>query len=213
MDEEISIINNETKKEKVLNFFKNNKKKLFLLLIILILIPFSIFSYQIIKDKNKDKLSSKFNLAVSSYENGNKSEIKIIMKEIINNKDKTYSPLALYFLIDNDIQLTNEEVNNYFDIIINEINLDKEIKNLNIYKKGLFNSSFVSENELLLILKPVINSDSLWKPHALILLGEYFLDKNQNQKAKEFFNQILNIENTNEQLKIEAKKRLINIGE
>ena len=213
MDEEISIINNETKKEKVLNFFKNNKKKLFLLLIILILIPFSIFSYQIIKDKNKDKLSSKFNLAVSSYENGNKSEIKSIMKEIIYNKDKTYSPLALYFLIDNDIQLTNEEVNNYFDIIINEINLDKEIKNLNIYKKGLFNSSFVSENELLLILKPVINSDSLWKPHALILLGEYFLDKNQNQKAKEFFNQILNIENTNEQLKIEAKKRLINISE
>ena len=213
MDEEISIINNETKKEKVLNFFKNNKKKLFLLLIILILIPFSIFSYQIIKDKNKDKLSSKFNLAVSSYENGNKSEIKSIMKEIIYNKDKTYSPLALYFLIDNDIQLTNEEVNNYFDIIINEINLDKEIKNLNIYKKGLFNSSFVSENELLLILKPVINSESLWKPHALILLGEYFLDKNQNQKAKEFFNQILNIENTNEQLKIEAKKRLINIGE
>ena len=183
------------------------------MLIILILIPFSIFSYQIIKDKNKDKLSSKFNLAVSNYENGNKSEIKSIMKEIINNKDKTYSPLALYFLIDNDIQLTNEEVNNYFDIIINEINLDKEIKNLNIYKKGLFNSSFVSENELLLILKPVINSDSLWKPHALILLGEYFLDKNQNQKAKEFFNQILNIENTNEQLKIEAKKRLINIGE
>ena len=213
MDEEISIINNETKKEKVLNFFKSNKKKLFLLLIILILIPFSIFSYQIIKDKNKDKLSSKFNLAVSNYENGNKSEIKSIMKEIINNKDKTYSPLALYFLIDNDIQLTNEEINNYFDIIINEINLDKEIKNLNIYKKGLFNSSFVSENELLLILKPVINSDSLWKPHALILLGEYFLDKNQNQKAKEFFNQILNIENTNEQLKIEAKKRLINIGE
>ena len=213
MDEEISIINNETKKEKVLNFFKNNKKKLFLLLIILILIPFSIFSYQIIKDKNKDKLSSKFNLAVSNYENGNKSEIKSIMKEIINNKDKTYSPLALYFLIDNDIQLTNEEVNNYFDIIINEINLDKEIKNLNIYKKGLFNSSFVSENELLLILKPVINSESLWKPHALILLGEYFLAKNQNQKAKEFFNQILNIENTNEQLKIEAKKRLINIGE
>ena len=71
MDEEISIINNETKKEKVLNFLKNNKKKLFLLLIILILIPFSIFSYQIITDKNKDKLSSKFNLAVSSIGHAN----------------------------------------------------------------------------------------------------------------------------------------------
>ena len=213
MDEEISIINNETKKEKVLNFFKNNKKKLFLLLVILILIPFSIFSYQIIKDKNKDKLSSKFNLAVSSYENGNKLEIKSIMKDIINNKDKTYSPLALYFLIDNEFQITNEEINNYFDIIINKINLDEEIKNLNIYKKGLFNSSFASENELLLILKPVINSESLWKPHALILLGEFFLDKNQKQKAKEFFEQILSTENTNEKLKMEAKKRLISLGE
>ena len=65
----------------------------------------------------------------------------------------------------------------------------------------------------MLILKPVINSDSLWKPHALILLGEFFLDKNQKQKAKEFFEQILSTENTNEKLKMEAKKRLISLGE
>ena len=60
MDEDISIINNETRKEKVINFLKYNKKKLSFLLIILILIPFSIFSYQIFKDKSKDKLSSKY---------------------------------------------------------------------------------------------------------------------------------------------------------
>ena len=134
------------------------------------------------------------------------------MIEIINSKDETYSPLALYFIIDNNIEATNEEINRYFDIIINDINLDIEIKNLNIYKKGLFNSSFISENELLLILKPIINSDSFWKPHALILLGEFFLDKNQNQKAKEFFSQVISIEMANEKLKTEAKKRLIYIG-
>ena len=212
MDEEISIINNETAKEKTIKFFKNNKKKLIVLLIILILIPFSFFSYQIYLDKNKEKISSRYNLAVTKFEKGNNLEIKKIMIEIINSKDKTYSPLALYFIIDNNIEATNEEINRYFDIIINDINLDIEIKNLNIYKKGLFNSSFISENELLLILKPIINSDSFWKPHALILLGEFFLDKNQNQKAKEFFSQVISIEMANEKLKTEAKKRLIYIG-
>ena len=212
MEEEISIINNETRKERVINFLKNNKKKLISFLCILILLPFSYFSYQIYKEKNKEKISSKYNQATINFENSNKLELKSIMQEIIISKDSTYSPLALYFLIDNNIEVSNEDINKYFDIIINEINLDNEIKNLNIYKKGLFNSSFASENELLSILKPVISSDSLWKPHALILLGEYFLDKNQNQKAKEFFNQILNIDNANEILKIEAKQRLISIG-
>ena len=213
MDEEISIINNETAKEKTIKFFKNNKKKLIVLLIILILIPFSFFSYQIYLDKNKGKISSRYNLAVTKFEKGNNLEIKKIMIEIINSKDKTYSPLALYFIIDNNIEATNEEINRYFDIIINDINLDIEIKNLNIYKKGLFNSSFISENELLLILKPIINSDSFWKPHALILLGEFFIDKNQNQKAREFFSQVISIDTANEKLKTEAKKRLVNIGE
>ena len=212
MEEEISIINNETRKERVIHFLKNNKKKLISFLCILILVPFSYFSYQIYNEKNKEKISSKYNQAIINFENSNKLELKSIMQEIIISKDSTYSPLALYFLIDNNIEVSNEDINKYFDIIINEINLDNEIKNLNIYKKGLFNSSFASENELLSILKPVISSDSLWKPHALILLGEYFLDKNQNQKAKEFFNQILNIENANEILKIEAKQRLISIG-
>ena len=212
MEEEISIINNETRKERIINFLKNNKKKLISFLCILILLPFSYFSYQIYKEKNKEKISSKYNQATINFENSNKLELKSIMQEIIISKDSTYSPLALYFLIDNNIEVSNEDINKYFDIIINEINLDNEIKNLNIYKKGLFNSSFASENELLSILKPVISSDSLWKPHALILLGEYFLDKNQNQKAKEFFNQILNIDNANEILKIEAKQRLISIG-
>jgi len=212
MEEEISIITSETKKEKLIKFFKNNLKKLIVSLLILILIPFTIFAYQIYKDKNKEKLSSKYNFTITNFENGKKIDTKLIMHEIIIAKDKTYSPLALYFLIDNNIETSNNEINNYFDIIINDINLDTEIKNLNIYKKGLFNSSFASENEILTILKPILNSESFWKPHALILLGEYFIDKNQSQKATEFFNQILLIDNINEKLKNEARKRLISIS-
>ena len=86
--------------------------------------------------------------------------------------------------------------------------MDKEIKNLVIYKKGLFNSDFESENNMIQILNPVINSDSVWKSHALYLMGEYFYYKNQRQKSKEFFNQILTLENSNPTIKLESQKRL-----
>ena len=130
------------------------------------------------------------------------------MIEIINKKDRTYSPLALYFLIDNKIINERNKINNLFDIIINQTSLEKEIKNLTIYKKALFNADYESENNLIDILKPLINSDSIWKSHGLYLMGEYFYFKNEKQKAKDFFTQIVILENSNNDIKNEAQKRL-----
>ena len=143
MDEDISIINNETRKEKIINFFLNNKKKLISIIAILVLTPLSFYSYQIYKAGNKEQLADKYNSAVINYENGDKSKVSKIMKEIINDKDQTYSPLALYFLIDNEVSVSSEEINELFDIVINDVKLDKEIRNLVIYKKGLFNSALL----------------------------------------------------------------------
>ena len=92
--------------------------------------------------------------------------------------------------------------------MINETSLDEEIKNLIIYKKALFNSDFASENDLLKILNPIINSKSIWKSHSLYLIAEYFYSKKQMQKAKEFFNQILLLPNANNDIKAESQKRL-----
>ena len=127
---------------------------------------------------------------------------------IINTKDTTYSPLALYFLIDNNIVSSKNKINDLFDIIINDVNLEKEIKNLIIYKKALFNSEFETENNLLKILNPILNSSSVWESHALYLLGEYFYSKNEKQKAKEFFEKVLNLENGNLAIKKESQKRI-----
>ena len=127
---------------------------------------------------------------------------------IVHEKDRTYSPLALYFLIDNNIISDNNKINELFDTVINETSLEKEIKNLLIYKKALFNSDFESENNLLTILKPIINSNSIWKSHALYLMAEYFYFKNEKQKSKDFFDQIITLENVNSKIKREAQKRL-----
>ena len=209
MDEDISIINSNTKKEKIRKFFINNKKSLIIIFSLFILMLFSYLAYEEVQYSNVKKLAEKYNNITVNYDSSNKSKVKKELVEIVNEKNSTYSPLALYFIIDKDIESSNDKINEYFDILINKTKLEKEIKNLIIYKKGLFNSDFESENNLIRILKPVINSESVWKSHALYLIAEYFMHKNQKQKAKEFYNQILNYKKSNEKILIETKKRLV----
>ena len=142
------------------------------------------------------------------YSKNNKEITKNSLIEIIYKNDPTYSPLSLYYIIDNKLIIEKTKINDLFDHILNETSLDKEIQNLIILKKALYNADSSQEDELLNILKPVINSDSIWKSQALYLMAEYFYSKNEKQKSKEFFNQIILLENGNQDLKIEAQKRL-----
>ena len=139
---------------------------------------------------------------------GDKSEIKNQLVYIINKKNRTYSPLSLYFLIDNNIITENEKINELFDVVINKIKLEKEIKNLIIYKKALFNSNFESENNIMQILQPLLSSNSIWSSHALYLMAEYFYSRGEKNKAKEFFKEILILKNSNFEIKNEVQKIL-----
>jgi predicted negative regulator of RcsB-dependent stress response len=208
MDEDIAIISTKTRNEKIINFFLNNKKKLIIAISLIILMIFGYIIYQEFNKNKKIRIANKYNSATINYISGDKTNIETELIDIINEKDKTYSTLALYFLIDNNIVSNNEKINELFDVIINDISLEKEIKNLVIYKKALFNSDFESENTLIKILNPVINSDSIWKSHAFYLMAEYFYFKNEKQKSKEFFDQIIILENGNQDIKLEAQKRL-----
>ena len=208
MDEDTAIINENTRKEKIKVFFVKNTKKIIIVISTLVIILFGYFVFEEFEKKNKIKLADRYNFAKIEFISGDKNKVKNELIDIVNEKDRTYSPLALYFLIDNNIISENKKINELFDTIINETSLEKEIKNLVIYKKALFNSDFESENNLIKILNPIINSDSVWKSHALYLLAEYFFDKNQKQKAKEFYSQILDYKKSNENILTEAEKRL-----
>ena len=208
MDEEISIIDSNTRNQKIKDFFINNKKILATITIFLIFSILSFYIYQIYKDQNKEKISNRYNSAIIEHKNGDDSKIIAEMKEIIEDKNSTYSPLALYYLIDENLIKDKNEINYLFDVLINKTSLDYEIKNLIIYKKALFNADTTNENELLNILNPIINSKSIWRSHGLYLLAEYFYSKNEKQKSKEFFNQILNTKNANTDIIKETQKRL-----
>tara|TARA_B100001741_G_scaffold147553_1_gene121770 strand:+ start:1422 stop:2066 length:645 start_codon:yes stop_codon:yes gene_type:complete len=208
MDEDLAVINSNTRNEKIKNFFINNKKKLLFLITFLILILLSYFGYNEYKIKNKIKISNLYNSTVINYTADNKDLTIDNLIKVINKKDPTYSPLSLYFIIDNNLISEKDNINNLFDIIIEDISLEKEIKNLLIYKKGLYNSDTTNESDLLDILNPLIKSKSVWSSHALYLVAEYYYFKNEKQKSKEFFNKILNLENGNHEIIKEAQKRL-----
>ena len=208
MDEDIEIINSNTRSEKIKNFFIDNKKTLLSIIIFIVLSLLIFFGYSEFKKNQKIKLSNLYNSIIIEYDDTKKIKSAENLIEIINKKDPTYSLLSLYFIIDNNLISDKNQINTLFDILIKETSLDKEIKNLVIYKKGLFNADEINENELLSILNPLIKSESIWKSHALYLLAEFFYSKNEKQKSKDFFNQILNLKNSNPDILKEAQKRL-----
>ena len=80
------------------------------------------------KDKQKIKISDQYNLITTEYSKNNKENTKKALIELINKKDPTYSPLSLYFIIDNELISEISVINNLFDIVINDTSLEKEIK-------------------------------------------------------------------------------------
>jgi len=208
MDEDLSIINTNTRNEKIKNFFVNNKNKIISGIIILIIIIVGVFSYDKYLINKKKDISDSYNSIIIDYSEKTKEKTASSLIEIINKKDPAYSPLSLYFIIDNNLVSDQSKINSLFDILINDTSLDSEINNLIIYKKALFNADNAQEGDLLNMLNPLINSKSVWKSHSLYLMAEYFYANNQNQKAKEFFNQIIALENSNPDIRLQAERRL-----
>ena len=208
MDEDLSIINTNTRNEKIKNFFVNNKNKIISGIIILIIIIVGVFSYDKYLINKKKDISDSYNSIIIDYSEKTKEKTASSLIEIVNKKDPTYSPLSLYFIIDNNLVSDQSRINSLFDILINDTSLDSEINNLIIYKKALYNADNAKEGDLLNMLNPLINSKSVWKSHSLYLMAEYFYANNQKQKAKEFFNQIIALENSNPDIRLQAEKRL-----
>ena len=83
MEEDISIINSNTRNEKVRNFFVNNKNKIILIIVILITVLVGSYSFDKYTTNKKKEISNKFNSTILTY-----SE---------NTKDRTVQKLGWHF--------------------------------------------------------------------------------------------------------------------
>ena len=120
-----------------------------------------------------------------------------ILKKIISKNDEVYSPLSLFVIIDKDLEKSREKILKYFDQIISIKGLDNEDLNLLKLKKAIFIAENTYEKNLLELLNPILNSDSVWRYESLKLLGDYYFDKNEYKKAKQYYSDILKSDNSN----------------
>ena len=184
-----------TKKSKLRRFYESNKNLIFSSIFVLAIILISFSFYFENKEKNKILLSENYVQAKIYLENGNKDEAISLLKKVIFANDPTYSTLSFFLILNQNLVTDHEKLSTLFDHLLNNNKFEKEVINLLIYKKALFNSNFISESKLLSDIQPLLNTETLWKPHALLLMGDYFVAKKEYIKAKEFYTQILSINN------------------
>ena len=196
-----------TLSDKIKFFYENNKILIISSFFILIIITLSITYYFYSKDKQKILNAEKYVSAKIDLNNNLNIKAMNALVQIIESNDKTYSPLSLFLIIDANLIKDDQKIVSYFDIILKNNKFEKEIENLIIFKKALIQSSFVDELELLKTLNVLINSENLWKSHALLLLGDYFYSKGEFVKAKENYLKILALNNP-DQLHDYARNRL-----
>ena len=176
---------------KIINFLKKNLKNLIILSIFLTIILISYLFYRDIQQKNVIKLSEQYTQATIQFKEKKIEMAKQSMEKIINESHKFYSPLSLYFVINNNIEKDPSKIINYFDEILKINSIDKENLNLIKIKKAIFLFSIGDEELIIKTLNPVINSNSSWRNMAIILISDYFLSKDQKSKANEYI-QLLN---------------------
>ena len=197
-----------TKKSKLKKFYESNKILIFSFILILIIFFGSFSFYLESKKKKRIILSENYVQAKIYLENGNKDDAINILKNLIYANDSTYSNLSLFLILDQNLITNFDELSVLFDYLLANNNFEKEVRNLLIYKRALLYSNFVSESELLEKIKPLLNAETLWKPHALLLMGDYFVSKKEYLKAKVFYVQILSIKNLQKNFYNEAKSQL-----
>ena len=197
-----------TKRTKLRKFYESNKILIFSFISILVILFVAFSFYMEAKEKKKILLSENYLQAKIYLEDGKKNQATDLLKEVVFANDPTYSTLCLFLIINQNLITDHKELANLFDHLLANNKFSKEMKNLLIYKKIVLNSNFASESELLESAKPLLNTASVWKPHCLLLLGDYFLSKGENIKAIEFYQEIFTIKNLHKDLYNHARSQL-----
>ena len=185
-----------TKKTKIKKFYDDNKKLIYVFISFAMLSIFGIIYYLENKESKRIALGDDFVQAQIYINHGEKDKAKKLLEKIIYENDSTYSSLSLFLLLNEDLIKDNNKINNFFDHLLKNNKFEKEMENLIILKRSLYYlSNLENEEKLLNSIKPLLKDESVWKAHALILMGDYYFSKKSFFKAKEFYNEIMNLKN------------------
>lgn len=177
-------INESIYNDKILNFYKKNKYYIIFFIVIIILGP--IF-YQVkltIDNNTSAKDLEKYAIITNEVVKKNQNEAINQLIKLTSSKNDTVVMLSLNQLI----SLTKNPYTEVIKILDNLIKKNK-LSNKNIdllkIKKSLLIFDNASEQEMLELLDVKSNKESHFKKIILQILSDYYLSKNQKNKAQE----------------------------
>jgi len=206
MDQLLHEINEDLNKDKLRSFFKKYKFILFFI-IVLILLSVTIFVSRKIYLEQQSKKSLQSFLNVNYLiDQKNFQSAKDELWKLTNSSINIYKNLAFSKLL----ELENNNLNIQKKILekIESSNLNRDDKNLFQIKRAILFFDNLDEKELLRILDIQRFKNSPWEILALDVIGDFYQSKNQNQKAKEFYNKIINFKNLPDVFKQDIHRKI-----
>ena len=203
-------MNDEFPEKKFLSFIKLNSKIFIYTISTFFIVMAALLWISYDSNKQKKIISEDFIKAKIFLEKQNKDKATLILKNIIEKKDTIYSSLSLFLLIDQNLVEDKKLILEYFDNIIFDGDYSEEDKNLLKLKKAIYISDIEDEQEMLKLLNPIINSDSVWKNQSLKFLGDFYYSISQLEKARQYYSTLLK-EEINNVLRTEINSRIKSI--
>lgn len=203
-------MNDEFPEKKFLSFIKSNSKIFTYAISTFFIVMAALLWMSYDSNKEKKIISEDFIKAKIFLEKQNKDKATLILKNIIEKKDTIYSSLSLFLLIDQNLVEDKQLILEYFDNIISDGDYSEEDKNLLKLKKAIYISDIEDEQEMLKLLNPIINSDSVWKNQSLKFLGDFYYSISQLEKARQYYSTLLK-EEINNVLRTEINRRINSI--
>lgn len=210
MDQLLHEINEDLNKDKLRSFFKKYKFILFFIIAIILLSVTTFVSRKIyLEQQSKKSLQSFLNINYL-IDQKNFQNAKDELWKLTNSSINIYKNLAFSKLL--ELESNNPDTQKKIFEKIESSNLNRDDKTLFQIKRAILFFDNLDEKELLRILDIQKFKNSPWETLALDVIGDFYQSKNQNQKAKEFYNKIINLKNLPDIFKQDIQRKINRLG-
>jgi hypothetical protein len=209
MNQIFNEIDDDLKKDRILNFFKKYKFIIIIIISLIFLTIFIIVGKNILFESRAKKNTQEYVIILGLINDKKIDEAKKRLEILKDSKINLYKVLAISKLLELSKENKNEQIS-ILDYAIKS-NIEKNDKDLFKIKKALLAFDNLEEQQFLNLLNPGDFKNSPWRVLSLEILGDFYLSKGQKIKAKDVYDQALKISDIPEIFKKDLEKKIKDI--
>ena len=209
MNQIFNEIDDDLKKDRILNFFKKYKFIIIIIISLIFLTIFIIVGKNILFESRAKKNTQEYVIILGLINDKKIDEAKKRLEILKDSKINLYKVLAISKLLELSKENKSEQIS-ILDYAIKS-DIEKNDKDLFKIKKALLAFDNLEEQQFLNLLNPGDFKNSTWRVLSLEILGDFYLNKGQKIKAKDVYDQALKISDIPEIFKKDLEKKIKDI--